>query len=162
MDHPWLQAASNLYNTNIHILTTGVEIPRWTKLQPSSKLIKTANQPDVKDNIYLLHADNCHFDLLVPKPNPEALLLTDEEQDWMENQMNLSEKELTELDILSLELAESKKEIRILQDKVLELVSRDKVYKSDSRYVQETETEKETSGNNVCDSLVKTLQNISI
>ena len=110
MDHPWLQAASNLYNTNIHILTTGVENPRWTKLQPSSKFSKASNL-GVKDNIYLLHAENSHFDLLVPKINPETLILTDEEQDWMEDQMNLIETDPSEIDILRFELAESKKEI---------------------------------------------------
>ena len=83
VDHQWLLAASNLYQARIHILTTGVEVPIWTILEPSSK----PNQTVIKKNIYLLHADNSHFDVLVPK---------------------LNEREPTEVEILKVELAESK------------------------------------------------------
>ena len=150
MDHQWLQSASNIYNTNIHILTNGVETPRWTKLQPSSKISKSPNQT-VQDNIYLLHADNSHFHMLVPKINPDTLVLTDEEQNWMEDKMNLTEIEPSEIDILRPELAESKKEIMILQNKVLELVSKEKLDPSSIK----VQTTKETSENNICDDCGK-------
>ena len=122
VDHPWLQAAANIYNINIQILTTGIETPRWTRLQPTLQL-KDATINDKFNDMYLLHANDSHFDLLVPK---DILVLTEEEQEWMENQINLveSESRSSEVEILRYELAESKKQITKLQALVQELASK--------------------------------------
>ena len=128
MDHPWLQAAANIYNINIQILTTGIEIPRWTKLQPTLQLKGVTINQNIKD-IYLLHANDSHFDLLVPKENSKSLVLTEEEQEWIENQINLVERESrpSEIEVLISELAESKKEIKELKVLVKEYASQAKL-----------------------------------
>ena len=70
MDHQWLQAATSLYRTRIQILTTGISSPRWTTLEPDNI---PPNQNIERKDLYLLHADNVHFDLLVPKSNPRTI-----------------------------------------------------------------------------------------
>ena len=127
MDHQWLQAASNLYNINIQILTTGIETPRWTKLQPTLQMKKPTINRKIGD-IYLLHANNTHFDLLVPKEKHESLVLTEEEQAWMEKQINLIEGESmpTEMEVLRYELEEFKKQIKVLQEIVKDYASKAK------------------------------------
>ena len=68
MDHQWLQAAANYYNININILTTGLETKRWTKLQPAPKPnASKASTTIYGSEMYLLHANDSNFDLLVPK-----------------------------------------------------------------------------------------------
>ena len=70
MDHQDLQVVANIYQMNVHILTTGVrgnEAPsaRWTHLVPDERLkqFSTMQMPDM----WLFHQDNIHYDLIIPK-----------------------------------------------------------------------------------------------
>ena len=72
MDHGDLQAVANMYQISIHILTTGVEgmeepKARWTHLVPDNRL-RSFNtiQIDLLD-MWMIHEDDSHFDLIIPK-----------------------------------------------------------------------------------------------
>ena len=97
-------------------------------MQPTLQLKEVTINQNIKD-IYLLHANDSHFDQLVPKENSESLVLTEEEQEWIENQINLVERESrpSEIEVLRSELAESKKEIKELQVLVKEYASQAKL-----------------------------------
>ena len=124
VDHPWLQAAAALYQTKIHILTTGVEIPRWTIVQPKAPKLNP-DKVTKSGDMYLLHANNLHFDLLIVKNKPtEEAPITLEEQKCIEKDLRKMEEEKgnNEIHMLRLELADSKKQIKDLQDLVIKLL----------------------------------------
>ena len=70
MDHQDLQVVANMYQISIHILTTyieGNEVPygRWSPLASDSRLESfSAVKFDLPD-MWLVHVDNIHFDLIV-------------------------------------------------------------------------------------------------
>ena len=72
MDHGDLQAVSNSYQINIHILTSnvaGMEEPkaRWTHLTPDARLKSFCKIPAGLPDMWLFHVDDHHFDLIVEK-----------------------------------------------------------------------------------------------
>ena len=72
MDHPDLQAVCNMYKMNIHILTTdiaGIPEPRarWTHLTPDSRLVGFSNIKQELPDMWLVHVDEIHFDLIIKK-----------------------------------------------------------------------------------------------
>ena len=70
-DNVDLAAISNVFNINIAILTYGLSDglqPRWTSLSPDP-VVSAFSQfahPQIED-IYLIHSDNNHFDLLLDR-----------------------------------------------------------------------------------------------
>ena len=120
VDHQWLQAAASLYNTKIHILTTGVQVPRWTTLDPNPKEQNSDNMKK-STNMYLLHSDNVHFDLLIPKKTKENYVSSykDKDQESLPENKEIETKELVSL---RFELAESKKEVAALKGLVKQLL----------------------------------------
>ena len=69
-DHQDLQIVSNLYQIKIHILTTGIkgkETSRWTHLVPDVRLVSEDKNKSnsVVPDMWLLHQDSVHFDLIV-------------------------------------------------------------------------------------------------
>ena len=79
MDHTDLQALSNYYQINIHILTTNVKNmvnakPRWTHMEPDIRMKKFSPVPQGLPEMWLMHLDEIHFDLIVHK---DSLLATE-------------------------------------------------------------------------------------
>ena len=77
MDHPDLQAVCNQYQINIHILTTdvvGIKEPRarWTHMVPDSRLIGFSKIKPGLPDMWLVHVDEIHFDLIIPKDSDLA------------------------------------------------------------------------------------------
>ena len=79
MDHPDLQAVANMYQISVHILTTNIRgknetEARWTHLNPDARLKAfSKEQPKLLD-MWLMHIDNTHFNLIVPK---DSMLITE-------------------------------------------------------------------------------------
>ena len=78
MDHIGLQVVSNMYQISVHILTTGVigtEEPqaRWTHLVPDTRLSDFSTIVKGLPDMYLIHSDEIHFDLLIRKDSELAL-----------------------------------------------------------------------------------------
>ena len=72
MEHYDLQALSNVYQVPIHILTTGLqgmEEPkaRWTHLYPDVRLKNFSTEIGEIPELWLMHLDENHFDLIAPK-----------------------------------------------------------------------------------------------
>ena len=72
MDHGDLQAVSNHYKVKIHILSTnieGMEEPkaRWTHLEPDERLKEFSSLPNGLQDLWLMHIDRYHFDLIIEK-----------------------------------------------------------------------------------------------
>ena len=72
MDHGDLQAVSNYYQIDIHILTTGVAgmkepRARWTHLSPDERLKSFSTVPAGLPDMWLFHVDHIHFDLIIAK-----------------------------------------------------------------------------------------------
>ena len=72
MDHHGWQAVSNMYQISIHILTTGImnmEEPkaRWTHILPDTRLSRFSTIHKGLPDMWLIHTDETHFDLLVHK-----------------------------------------------------------------------------------------------
>ena len=77
MDHGDLQAVSNYYQISIHILTTnvaGMKEPRarWTHLSPDQRLKSFSTVPVGLPDMWLMHLDSTHFDLIVEKDSQLA------------------------------------------------------------------------------------------
>ena len=94
MDHADLQAMSNYYQIVIHILTTSVENmveprARWTHLEPDPDMKNFSPVPQGLPDMWLMHVDNIHFDLIVHK---NSLLATEGSLD-MEKQVECQESE---------------------------------------------------------------------
>ena len=72
MDHGDLQAVSNSYQINIHVLTTNVagmeeQTARWTHLTPDERMKSFSKIPAGLPDMWLFHVDDHHFDLIVEK-----------------------------------------------------------------------------------------------
>ena len=105
VDHQWLQAAASLYQMTIHVLTTGINAPRWNTLKPDPRMtLPKPNTIKRIDDMYLLHSNDSHFDLLVPKQ--------------LNNSKNIEKGEavVREVENLRNELAKSKEEIKSLKE----------------------------------------------
>ena len=76
MDHHDLQAVSNMYQVPVHILTTGVGMvepkARWTHLEPDIRLESFRSKLGELPELWILHSDNIHFDLLIRKDSKLA------------------------------------------------------------------------------------------
>ena len=78
MDHSGLQVVSNIYQISIHILTTGVagmDEPkaRWTHLEPDERLSAFSTVQKGLPDMYLMHVDETHFDLIIRKDSDLAI-----------------------------------------------------------------------------------------
>ena len=72
MDHEGLQVVSNMYQISIHVLTTGVSgmdepKARWTHIEPDSRLSSFSTVHKGLPDMWLMHVDEAHFDLLIRK-----------------------------------------------------------------------------------------------
>merc|ERR1712240_783983 len=69
-----LQAVANYFKVAIHVLTTDVRNvkgskPRWTHLEPDERMkIHSPIKTELPD-VWMLHVDNTHFDLIIKKDN---------------------------------------------------------------------------------------------
>merc|ERR1712240_307859 len=69
-----LQAIANYFKVAIHVLTTDVRNvkgskPRWTHLEPDERMkIHSPIKTELPD-VWMLHVDNTHFDLIIKKDN---------------------------------------------------------------------------------------------
>ena len=77
MDHFGLQIVSNMYQISVHILTTGViglkePSARWTHLEPDTRLSSFSTIHKGLPDMWLLHVDETHFDLLIRKDSDLA------------------------------------------------------------------------------------------
>ena len=98
MDHQGLQIVANAYQMKISILTVGVqdmEEPkaRWTHLVPDTRLedFKKVEQNVLVDDMWMIHKDGVHFDLIIKK---ESVLATKEL--IVEISENINENEIIE------------------------------------------------------------------
>ena len=70
MDHQGLQIVANAYQMNIHIFTVTVKGEgRWTHLVPDKRL-EAFNKKEkniLVDDMWLIHQDEVHFDLIIHK-----------------------------------------------------------------------------------------------
>ena len=94
MDHADFQAVSNYYQIEIHVLTTNVENmveprARWTHLEPDPEMKTFSPVPKGLPNMWLMHVDEIHFDLIVHK---DSLLVTEGSID-MEKEVEGQENE---------------------------------------------------------------------
>ena len=72
MEHYDLQALSNIYQVSVHILTTGVKgikapSARWTHISPDQRLKDFSTDRGEVPDLWLMHQDENHFDLIAPK-----------------------------------------------------------------------------------------------
>ena len=72
MEHYDLQALSNIYQVSVHILTTDVKgkketKARWTHLSPDERLKDFGTEIGEVPDLWLMHIDENHFDLIVPR-----------------------------------------------------------------------------------------------
>ena len=79
MDHIDIQAVANIYPMKIHILTTnisGIEEPkaRWTHLVPDERLKEFSTVKVETMDMFLMHVNNIHYDLIV---NKHSILATE-------------------------------------------------------------------------------------
>ena len=79
MDHHDLQVVSNMYQISVYILTVGVvgmKEPgaRWTHVLPDRRLQLFSTEQSGRADMWLMHEDNIHFDLIITK---ESLLTKD-------------------------------------------------------------------------------------
>ena len=95
MDHFGLQIVSNMYQISVHILTTGViglkePRARWTHLEPDTRLSSFSTVHKGLPDMWLLHVDETHFDLLIRKDSdsPDVGSIVE-----MENTEDVTEKE---------------------------------------------------------------------
>ena len=77
MDHYGLQVVSNMYQITVHVLTTGVmsmQEPRarWTHIVPDKRLSEFSTVHKGLPDMWLLHVDETHFDLLIRKDSDLA------------------------------------------------------------------------------------------
>merc|ERR1712240_234929 len=74
MEYTDLQAVANYFKVAIHVLTTDVRNvkgskPRWTHLEPDERMkIHSPIKQELPD-VWMLHVDNTHFDLIIKKDN---------------------------------------------------------------------------------------------
>ena len=79
MDHTDLQAMSNYYQIEIHVLTTNIgnivePNARWTHMEPDVRMKTFSPVPQGLPGMWLMHVDDVHFDLIVHK---DSLLATE-------------------------------------------------------------------------------------
>ena len=72
MDHLGWQVVANMYQISIHILTTGVQSigepkARWSHLVPDARLAAFGTVHIGLPDMWVIHVDETHFDLLVRK-----------------------------------------------------------------------------------------------
>ena len=101
MDHFGLQIVSNMYQISVHILTTGLvglEEPgaRWTHIEPDKRLSSFSKVHKGLPDMWLLHVNETHFDLLVRKDSELAAVgciddMEDKEDDDKEEQKTQEE-----------------------------------------------------------------------
>ena len=77
MDYAGLQVVSNIYQISIHILTTGIpglDEPRarWTHIDPDTRLSAFSEVHKGLPDMWLIHEDESHFDLLICKESDHA------------------------------------------------------------------------------------------
>ena len=70
MEHYDMQALSNMYQVPVHTLTTGVQgmdepKARWTHMKPDERLRDFNQRVGELPDLYLMHQDDNHFDLIV-------------------------------------------------------------------------------------------------
>ena len=74
MEYTDLQAVANYFQVAVHILTTDVRNvkgskARWTHLEPDARMkIHSPIKQELPD-VWMLHVDNTHFDLIIKKDN---------------------------------------------------------------------------------------------
>merc|ERR1712240_895451 len=74
MEYTDLQAVANYFKVAVHVLTTDVRNvkgskPRWTHLEPDERMkIHSPIKTELPD-VWMLHVDNTHFDLIIKKDN---------------------------------------------------------------------------------------------
>ena len=107
MEHYDLQALSNIYQVSVHILTTGVkgvkeQRTRWTHISPDLRLKDFSIDRGEIPDLWLLHMDENHFDLIVPrnsiivegKYQEKERNMEKSEHNYEENGKNENEKEV--------------------------------------------------------------------
>ena len=70
MDYQWWQLLSNKFNITIHTLTSGSGAPRWTSVSHDPSLAMFEEHVKEVPDLYLIHSDENHFDILIHKNNP--------------------------------------------------------------------------------------------
>ena len=78
MDHQGLQVVANMYQISVHILTTGVlgmkePRARWTHIVPDDRLSSFSTIHKGLPDMWLMHVDETHFDLLIRKDSDLAV-----------------------------------------------------------------------------------------
>ena len=79
MDHFGLQIVSNMYQISIHVLSTGVPglvepRARWTHIEPDTRLSSFSTVHKGLADMWLIHVDEIHFDLLIRKDSELAMV----------------------------------------------------------------------------------------
>merc|ERR1712240_408620 len=74
MDYTDLQAVANYYQVSVHVLTTDVKNvkgskARWTHLEPDARMKIHSPITQELPDVWMLHVDNTHFDLIIKKDN---------------------------------------------------------------------------------------------
>ena len=78
MDHFGLQIVSNMYQISVHVLTTGVHgldepRARWTHIEPDTRLGSFSTVHKGLPDMWLIHVDEVHFDLLIRQDSELAI-----------------------------------------------------------------------------------------
>ena len=134
MDHGDMQAVANMYQIQIHILTTNIvnleeTNARWTHIQPDHRLKSFSKVPIGLPDMFLLHVDDQHFDLLIHKNSTLAQEGSIESQNdpkkVVTEEVIDSEKEDIEEDVISpgymgWQIGEEEKDFNNLRYKALQ------------------------------------------
>ena len=114
MDYQWWQISSNKFRMSIHTLTTGSGAPRWTSVHPDPRLVTYKEYNEDVPDLYLLHSDESHFDIMIHKKNP--LMDSINQENVAENKEKGSKDE--KIYLLKKELNNASRENRTLQNKI--------------------------------------------
>ena len=99
MDHFGLQIVSNMYQISVHVLTTGVPglvepRARWTHIEPDTRLSSFSTVHKGLADMWLIHVDEIHFDLLIRKDSELARVGCVDEME--QNAVEVSEEKTVE------------------------------------------------------------------
>ena len=94
MDHLGWQVVSNMYQISIHILTTGVmnmkePKARWSHILPDKRLSRFRSVHKGLPDMWLIHTDETHFDLLV---HNDSVLVKERSIEDLENEKDVDDK----------------------------------------------------------------------
>merc|ERR1712240_617450 len=109
MEYTDLQAVANYFQVTVHILTTDVKNvkgskARWTHLEPDARMKSHSQIQQELPDVWMLHVDNTHFDLIIKKDNRLAT------EGGLE-QSNRSEKQNKTMEIEYNKPSDQKKEL---------------------------------------------------